>query len=148
MKRIAILSVTVLIGIMAAFLILLFNHELQPQDKPSDKPNDWFFRQRAYPYEQINHAAYIEALKQRSELNLRSNSSGNRGQWEFAGPVNTGGRLSDVEMNPNDMSIAYLGAASGGVFKSTDQGVTWYPVFDTALSLSIGDIALAPSNPD
>src|SRR5205085_7437695 len=40
------------------------------------------------------------------------------------------------------------GAASGGVFKSTDGGFNFIPVFDSEISLSIGDIAIAPSNPD
>ncbi|MEP7168841.1 MAG: T9SS type A sorting domain-containing protein, partial [Bacteroidota bacterium] len=48
--------------------------------------------------------------------------------------------------DPTNIDVAYLGAASGGIFKTTDQGTTWVPVFDNETSLSIGDIAIAPSN--
>jgi len=147
MKKSTILPVAVLTVIIITLLIISFNDNVQPQNQPLQEPNEWFFLQRAFPFEQINHAAYIEALKQRSQR-IKGRSFRNQGLWEFSGPVNVGGRISDVEMDPTNMSVAYLGAASGGVFKSADQGTTWEPVFDTALSLSIGDIALAPSNPD
>ena len=104
--------------------------------------------QRAFPFEQINHEAYLNALNQAQILKEEAKAIRNSGQWEFAGPVNTGGRLTDVEMHHSELETIYIGAASGGVFKSTDAGETWEAIFDEALSLSIGDIALAPSDPD
>lgn len=68
--------------------------------------------------------------------------------WRNVGPVNMGGRVSDVEGIPGDPRIVYVGAASGGVWKSTDGGVTFEPIFDDQPVASIGDIALAPSNPE
>ncbi|MEJ2596194.1 MAG: hypothetical protein P8100_13965 [bacterium] len=115
---------------------------------PEEKPNEWFFMQRAFPYDQVNHTAYLDALRQTQALKSALPASRTSGSWEFEGPVNTGGRLTDVEMHPEDINTLYIGAASGGVFKSTDQGLTWFPIFDEALSLSIGDIAIAPSEPD
>jgi len=111
-------------------------------------PNEWFYRQRAFPFGEINQQAYNSALKQAKEMREISNSQRDESSWEFAGPLNIGGRISDVEMHPSDLNTIYLGAAAGGVFKSDDKGATWYPIFDEALSLSIGDIAIAPSNPD
>ena len=64
------------------------------------------------------------------------------------GPVNMSGRVSDVEGVPGDPRIVYVGAASGGLWKSTDGGVTFAPIFDGQGISSIGDIALAPSNPE
>jgi photosystem II stability/assembly factor-like uncharacterized protein len=148
MKKITLLSNTIIAIVIITFFTSSPDTDHSSKNGQAEKPNDWFFRQRAYPSGQINHTAYLSALKQREEMLLTNQERGNRGQWEFAGPVNIGGRITDVEMDPTDLSVAYLGAASGGVFKSTDQGVTWFPVFDTAWSLSIGDIALAPSNPD
>lgn len=74
-------------------------------------------------------------------------SSKDTSQWEFAGPLNIGGRLTDVEMHPSDMETIYAAAASGGIFKSENNGESWIPIFDEALSLSVGDVAIAPSNP-
>jgi len=141
-----ILSFFVLALIFSVFFHINQNHKAeQPQEK---KPNEWFFMQRAFPFEQINHDAYLNALKQTSLIRSETKAQRNTGQWEFAGPINTGGRIADVEMHPLDLNTIYLGAASGGVFKSTDQGINWEPIFDEALSLSIGDIAIAPSNSD
>ncbi len=64
------------------------------------------------------------------------------------GPANMGGRVDDfavVESNPH---IIYAGVASGGVWKTLNNGVTWEPIFDSQETSTIGDIAVAPSNPD
>lgn len=64
------------------------------------------------------------------------------------GPASSGGRVVDVEAHPNDFTKVYVASASGGVWKSTNAGTTWKPVFDTYESASIGDIAIDPSNPE
>jgi photosystem II stability/assembly factor-like uncharacterized protein len=63
------------------------------------------------------------------------------------GPAVMGGRIDDfgvVESNPN---IVYVGTASGGVWKTTNNGTTWEPVFDKESVSTVGDIAIAPSDP-
>ena len=67
--------------------------------------------------------------------------------WRSIGPAIAGGRISVVEVVPGTQSHIYVGAASGGVWKSVNHGTTWTPVFDDQPNLSIGDIALAPSDP-
>ena len=67
--------------------------------------------------------------------------------WRAVGPVNMGGRIDDVEAVESDPSVIYVGAATGGVWKTTNNGTTWAPVFDAQPNLSIGDIAIAPSIP-
>jgi len=59
-----------------------------------------------------------------------------------------GGRTADVEGVPGNANIVYVATASGGLWKTVNAGVTWKPIFDRQGTLSIGDIALAPSNPD
>src|SRR5262245_9354604 len=69
--------------------------------------------------------------------------------WRQIGPASFGGRIDDVEALPGNASIIFVGTASGGVFKSVNNGVTWTPVFDRdGTALSIGDIAIAPSDPN
>lgn len=68
--------------------------------------------------------------------------------WRSIGPANMGGRVADVEGVPGDPNTVYVGSASGGVFKTTDGGVSWTPIFDRQTSISVGDIALEPGNPD
>ena len=67
-------------------------------------------------------------------------------KYRFIGPP--GNRVSAVVGVPGDPNTYYAGAASGGVWKSTDAGVHWKPVFDEQPAQSIGSIAIAPSDPN
>lgn len=72
-------------------------------------------------------------------------------KWRSIGPTNTGGRVADfaVARVPGAPDALYVGTASGGVFKSTNAGVSWTPIFDKVdAMMSVGDIAVAPSNPN
>jgi photosystem II stability/assembly factor-like uncharacterized protein len=64
------------------------------------------------------------------------------------GPANMGGRVVDIEAVENDFKVVYVAAASGGVWKSTNAGNTWVPIFDRYPSASIGDIGLFQPDPD
>jgi photosystem II stability/assembly factor-like uncharacterized protein len=109
-----------------------------------EPPSEWFYSQRAFPFEEINYEAYKSALQQASTMKANANKSS--ANWTFAGPINIGGRVTDVEMPNSNMQTIYVGAASGGIFKSTNLGESWFPIFDSALSLSIGDITIFPMN--
>lgn len=63
------------------------------------------------------------------------------------GPALTSGRIADLVVNPNDPSEYYLAVASGGVWKTTNHGVTYQPIFDGQGSYSIGCISMDPSQP-
>ena len=69
-------------------------------------------------------------------------------QWRNIGPAFMIGRVADVEGVPGNPAIVYVGSASGGVWKTTNGGTTWTPVFDEQPVQSIGDLALEPGNPD
>ncbi|HKI86927.1 MAG TPA: glycosyl hydrolase, partial [Thermoanaerobaculia bacterium] len=64
------------------------------------------------------------------------------------GPAVAGGRVSSVAGVPGDPSVYYVGAAAGGVWKTTDGGAHWKAIFEHQPIASIGAIALAPSNPN
>ncbi len=70
--------------------------------------------------------------------------------WQRLGPTNISGRVTDVAVaEPRGRTYTmYVGAAAGGVWKTTNEGVTWENVFDAEITASVGDIALAPSDPD
>ena len=65
-------------------------------------------------------------------------------RWRYIGPV--GNRVSAVAGVPGDPNTYYVGAASGGIWKSTDGGLYWDPIFDDQPVQSIGAIAVAPSD--
>ncbi len=146
MKSVHLISIISFMLIATCLIVLKLN--TKEPDKPKEKPNEWFFMQRAFPYEKINHDAYLNALSQAKQMRIEAEANRASGMWEFAGPVNIGGRITDVEMHHSDLNTIYLGAASGGIFKSEDKGENWEPIFDDALNLSIGDIAIAPSDPN
>jgi photosystem II stability/assembly factor-like uncharacterized protein len=64
------------------------------------------------------------------------------------GPAFMGGRIADIDVDPTNHSTWFVAVGSGGVWKTTNSGVTWTPVFDQQSVYSIGDVAIDPNNPD
>ena len=112
-------------------------------------PADWFGAQRAFPGQTVNQDAYLAALEwarvERAATTTDAITSATPMVWQAAGPFNIGGRVSALAVAPGGTTL-YLGAAAGGVFKSTNSGVNWTPVFDQVAS--IGALALDPGNPN
>jgi photosystem II stability/assembly factor-like uncharacterized protein len=69
-------------------------------------------------------------------------------RWRSIGPAVFGGRVTDVAGVPGKPNILYVAHASGGLFRSTDGGIRFESIFDGGNTLSIGAIALSPSDPD
>ncbi|MCP3960305.1 MAG: sialidase [bacterium] len=67
-------------------------------------------------------------------------------EYRHIGPL--GNRVTAVTGVPGDAAVYYVGAASGGIFKTTDGGAHWRPVFDDQPVSSIGALAVAPSDPN
>jgi photosystem II stability/assembly factor-like uncharacterized protein len=64
------------------------------------------------------------------------------------GPAIMGGRIADLEVHPQDRSTWYVAVGSGGVWKTTNAGTTFTPIFDSQPSYSIGEITLDPTRPE
>jgi photosystem II stability/assembly factor-like uncharacterized protein len=64
------------------------------------------------------------------------------------GPANMGGRITDLAVVESKSSTMYLATASGGLWKTVNNGTTWKPVFDQEQTVSLGAVAVAASNPD
>jgi photosystem II stability/assembly factor-like uncharacterized protein len=69
-------------------------------------------------------------------------------RFRSIGPASMGGRIDDIAVYEKDPRIIWIGYAVGGVYKSTNAGTTFVPVFEKYGSASIGDIALDQNNPD
>jgi len=63
------------------------------------------------------------------------------------GPAFTSGRIADIAIHPDNENVWYVAVGSGGVWKTTNSGTTWKPIFDGQASYSIGAITIDPSNP-
>lgn len=85
-----------------------------------------------------------------SHKTMKASSAYKNLAWQFIGPVNISGRVTDIAVvSPKGQNYTiYAAAASGGVWKTENEGTTWNPIFGQEASTSVGDIAIAPSNPD
>src|SRR5688572_25862067 len=67
-------------------------------------------------------------------------------RFRSIGPAVMGGRVNDVEGDPNDPMTVYVAFATGGLWKTTNGGITWTSLFDQMPFTSIGDVGVSPSN--
>lgn len=69
-------------------------------------------------------------------------------RWRSIGPAVMGGRITDIEADPRNPKTFYVVAATGGIWKTINNGTMFFPIFDKESVISMGDLAIAPSNPD
>ena len=83
-------------------------------------------------------------------LTMKQESPFKKAKWSYLGPTNVSGRCTDVEaVSPRGQQYTiWIGSATGGVWKSINEGTTFEPVFNDMPCASIGDIAIDPTNPD
>lgn len=118
------------------------------------EPFDQFAFQRSYPDPAFDAAGWrqnVSALRRAfaEELRLQKGAESNAAtDWTLQGPGNVGGRVNTIAIHPTDHNTALAGFSAGGIFKTTDGGITWLPVFDSHLELSIGHIIYDPHNPN
>ena len=86
------LSAVIIMIIMAAGLSLFERKPVSKEREPKEAPNDWFFLQRSYPYQEINYEARTAAWQQARDARHDEVARGGLG-WVFEGPLNIGGRM-------------------------------------------------------
>src|SRR5262245_11592805 len=69
-------------------------------------------------------------------------------RWRSIGPASMGGRIDDFAVVESNPYVIYVGFATGGVWKTVNNGTTWEPIFDTYPTSSIGDLAVCQSDPN
>ncbi|MGA9115758.1 MAG: hypothetical protein WB626_03185, partial [Bacteroidota bacterium] len=108
-------------------------------------PGDWFYRQRAFPLGIPDGSLRALSLRQAEALRGASGGLG-AAVWVQKGPSNIGGRVTTMAISSQNPACIYLGAADGGVWKTPDRGATWVPLTDHSPSLSMGALAVDPSD--
>jgi hypothetical protein len=130
------------------------HYELNPELKDTKgsgwKPYNrakWFYEQRLLNGVPPAPDARWNAWEAKREVERRSGITP-RSTWFSLGPANFSGRILDIEFHPSDPNIVYVGSASGGLWKSTDNGSSWVALEDELPVLAIGAVCVLPSDPD
>jgi photosystem II stability/assembly factor-like uncharacterized protein len=90
--------------------------------------------------------ARLEAWKRHHEM---ANSSPFKDlQWQTMGPKFAGGRIESIDSPRNEQKTIYVGVGSGGIWKTVDGGLTWKPIFHRESTFAIGDLTVAPNDPN
>jgi photosystem II stability/assembly factor-like uncharacterized protein len=121
----------------------------------SDAREDWFNKQRSYPFEKVPENARQKAWEARPAVDQKMLLGGN--QWTPVGPLPTtsdipnwgltSGRINVVVVSPTDPNLILVGGSTGGIWRSTNGGTNFTAVSDGQVDLAVGSIAFAPSNP-
>jgi len=106
----------------------------------------WFNNQRAYPNGEIPADWREKAVEHIQQHNFAKASSVNYLGWTSVGPDNLGGRVRSIVINPLNPNTVYCGSVSGGVWKTTNAGVAWFPTTDAAPSLIISCMVMDPTD--
>jgi photosystem II stability/assembly factor-like uncharacterized protein len=124
-------------------------HKARGEREAGPYPSDWFGMQRAFPFATIPQKKLAIALEETRLARVERSLSAAAIPltWTQAGPFNIGGRVTAIAGVPG-ASTVYLGAANGGVFRSTNGGTNWTPVFDDWGIYSIGALAVSPADPN
>ena len=127
-------------------------HVPHPGAGGEERSDNWFYRRRAWPNQTIDPTFYPNALAQAAKMPVFSNSFKKDGtlsvmQWQSIGPNSIDGRVTCIATHPTDSNTFYVGAASGGLWKTTDHGGSWTCVTDTFGTLSIGCVTIDPMQP-
>ncbi len=158
MKKLELLTVTVLL-IGTVFLVNYSKPTIQNQqtflEKPVKEtkslyPNDLWMQQRSYPngFNKTLFVKRMDEIKNTRYINSQSKAVDLTLPWLLEGPGNIGGRFNVLKQHPTSANTIFAGAANGGIFKTTDGGTTWNPIFDDISYMSIGDIEIDPNSPN
>ena len=102
--------------------------------------------ERATPGVTLTSAASVDRAWPRRRV-LADSSPFRALQWRSVGPSVMSARITDVAVAPDDAKTMYLAGATSGIWKTTNNGNTWTPIFDGQPDYAIGDLAIAPSAP-
>jgi uncharacterized protein (TIGR03437 family) len=158
----------IVLGLGICLAAFAQQREKEPDDKQAQR-EEWFYGQRAYPYGRIPSGARIKAIEEIRAIDRAARLRHAAGRttsraattldsttWTSIGPrptdvgstYVTAGRVNAVAIDPRDSNVVYVGAAEGGVWKTTNGGADWKPLTDDQASLAMGALAIDPANPD
>lgn len=141
------------------FVVITFLYSCQSQDltkrnslDEKSGPYDFFSQQRSYPDRDFDWKGWRKTLTHLRQVEMQQQRQGgcdgSTTNWIQQGPAIIAGRVNALAVHPADQNTVLAGFATGGIFKSTDAGVNWHPVFDDNPDLAIGSLAFSPTQPN
>ncbi|ROL57615.1 T9SS C-terminal target domain-containing protein [Bacteroidetes/Chlorobi group bacterium ChocPot_Mid] len=111
-----------------------------------------FMEIRSFPANDITQEKRINAIKSAESLYINGNKKAitlaQQPEWRPIGPFNIGGRVKSVAIHPTVQGTVYIGAAAGGIWKTTNGGTDWIPIFDYENGIGFGSLCIDVNNPD
>ena len=113
------------------------------------------------PMDRINAIKLMEKQIQNVGASRNNTTTSLLGAWTEIGPnpipngqvvsgaqLPVSGRVISIAVHPTNPDVVYVGTAQGGLYRTTDGGISWIPLLDNALSLAIGAVVICPSQPE
>ena len=128
-------------------------------EEDHEKREEWFMMQRTFPFDSIPNEARRKAFNERPADADFGDSQFAAPQWKAIGPQPTSsyfpnnwgltsGRINSIAVSPANPNIVLVGAAVGGVWRSTDGGANFTTVTDGQVDIAVGSISFSASNPN
>ncbi len=140
-RTLNLICVCLILSALPLIVIAQDDDKAQPQATPAQRPSPEAAKPDAAKRPE---QASEDESKPRDPM---STPTFNGLKFRSIGPAFTSGRVIGFAVEPNNPSHFFVASASGGVWKTVNDGTTWIPVFDREGSYSIGAIALDPKNP-
>jgi hypothetical protein len=138
------------------------SHELEPQDEAGEAQAFYALKRAPTGERAVPSERYLLARQSMRRMRLFSTrlgrflprtarrgvsaAAGSLGTWTWLGPGNIGGRTRALVIDPNAPNVMYAAGVAGGVWKTTDGGVSWHPLDDEMANLAVSSLAIASSS--
>jgi hypothetical protein len=121
---------------------------LQMQNEKGEIPPDALEKARKHVQEmKAAQKARLEALRQNGEQSPQADAAGIApDSWTWLGPGNVGGRIRSIVIHPTNPNTMWVGSVSGGIWTTTNGGVSWSPVNDFMANLAVTTLLINPTN--
>jgi photosystem II stability/assembly factor-like uncharacterized protein len=122
-------------------------HKEKAKDFNSYGPAENLWERWTYPNDKFDQKYFNKVIASSNVIAANKDQQTDL-NWRMEGPLNIGGRINCISLNPDDESEIWIGTSAGGVFRSSDAGQSWEELGNDFAYMSIGSIAFDNSNTD
>lgn len=144
MKRFSLL-LTCIFFILTSCCLWVLQNESKTYVTKSSFPHEEYALAQQYGHFGEGLNIYKKAVQ--DELQRMKKKRSVNTPWTLEGPTNVGGRINCIAVHPTNTNTYFVGCSEGGIFKTTNGGTNWTPIFDNAWSLSVSSLIIDSLNP-